>query len=47
MQYFAMLYRKLVDYLNEGDLSTGSHQGQPHSCSWYSGLSQSTDQHRS
>jgi len=49
MQYFAMLYRKLVDYLNDSsDLPTGSHRGQPPTCSWYSGLSQGgSDQHRS
>ncbi len=37
MKYFAKLYRKLVDYLNDsGDLTTGSHRGQPQSLSLYS-----------
>jgi hypothetical protein len=40
MNYFAKLYRKLVDYLNDSsELDTGSHRGAPHSCSLYSGLS--------
>jgi len=38
--YFAALYRKLVDYLNDSSaLTTGSHRGEPHCCGMYSGLS--------
>lgn len=37
MKYFAKLYRKLVDYLNDsGDLTTGSHRGQQQPLSPYS-----------
>lgn len=40
MQIFATLYRKLVAFLNDsGDLTTGSHRGQPQNCSLYAGLS--------
>ena len=40
MKYFAKLYRKMVDYLNDsGDLTTGAHRGPPQCCSLYSGLS--------
>ncbi|WP_198937252.1 hypothetical protein [Herbaspirillum camelliae] len=40
MNYFAKLYRKLVDFLNDSsELDTGSHRGAPHCCSLYSGLS--------
>ncbi|MBP0599237.1 hypothetical protein J8I26_14040 [Herbaspirillum sp. LeCh32-8] len=40
MKYITKLYRKLVDYLNDsGDLTTGSHRGEPQCCSLYSGLS--------
>ena len=39
-RYFATLYRKLVDYLNDSSaLTTGSHRGEPHCCGMYSGLS--------
>jgi len=39
-KYFATLYRKLVDYLNDSSaLTTGSHRGEPHCCGMYSGLS--------
>ncbi|WP_167552707.1 hypothetical protein [Herbaspirillum hiltneri] len=39
-KYFAALYRKLVDYLNDSSaLTTGSHRGEPHCCGMYSGLS--------
>lgn len=39
MKYLAKLYRKMVDYLNDsGDLTTGSHRGEPQCCSLYSGL---------
>jgi len=48
-KYFATLYRKLVDYLNDSSaLTTGSHRGEPHYCGMYSGLSdmdQSHDKH--
>jgi len=41
MRYFASLYRKFVDYLNDsGDLTTGAHQGPPPCCGLYSGLSE-------
>ena len=44
--YFATLYRKLVDYLNDSsDLDTGSHRGQPHFFGLYSGLSVFEDHH--
>jgi hypothetical protein len=39
-KYFATLYRKLVNYLNDSSaLDTGSHRGQAHYCGMYSGLS--------
>ena|GEM_PF-611010 len=45
-KYFATLYRKLVDYLNDSSaLTTGSHRGEPHCCGMYSGLSNMDQNH--
>jgi hypothetical protein len=48
MKYLAKFYRKLVAYLNDsGDLTTGSHRGEPQCCSPYSGLTSfDLDDHR-
>lgn len=47
MKYFATLYRKVVNYLNDSsDLATGSHAGEPRCCSLYSGISMDGADHR-
>lgn len=39
-KYLSMLFRKLVQYLNDSSsLTTGSHRGNPHCGGMYSGLS--------
>ena len=45
-KFFAALYRKLLNYLNDSSaLDTGSHRGAPHDCGLYSGLSEFNKEH--